>query len=313
MIENKERKKIGIKRHGMRRGIAILPNLLTTANLFCGFFAITKSIQGYRQDMQGEFVFAAWMIILAGFLDGLDGRVARLTKTQSDFGVEYDSLADLTTFCMAPAVLMYTWALVSYGKFGIAACFLFFACGALRLARFNIQASGVEKMNFQGLPTPSAGGFAAASLIFYEHIHEHLFSLSEPPSLLILIMVVGLGLLMVSNVKYRSFKKIKRASFFFMVCALGIIFIVAAQPEIMFFVIGVIYVTSGIVEWIWRSPEKIRNLKDLIQRFFQEKKKDSEYFDDEEEYKYDEIDFDDSEDSEIVHKDKILKISKKEQ
>ncbi|MBF0106105.1 MAG: CDP-diacylglycerol--serine O-phosphatidyltransferase [Deltaproteobacteria bacterium] len=257
-----------IQRQGMKRGVALLPNLLTTANLFCGFFSITKAIQG-------DYVFAAWMIILAGFFDGLDGRLARLTHTQSDFGIEYDSLSDLTTFCMAPAVLMFTWALNGYGKFGIAACFLFFACGALRLARFNIQADGVEKVNFQGLPTPSGGGFCAATLVF----HNHLFGSQSPPSLVILIMVVGLGLLMVSNVKYRSFKKIKRASFLFMICMVGIIFIVAAQPEVMFFVIGVVYVTSGIIEWIWKSPEKIRNLKDLIQRFFDEKRRDSEYFD----------------------------------
>ena len=116
----------------MRRGVALLPNLLTTANLFCGFFSITKTLSG-------DFVFAVWLIVLAGLFDFLDGRVARMTHTQSRFGTEYDSLADLSTFCMSPAVLAYNWDLKTFDKIGIAACFLYFACGALRLARFNVQ------------------------------------------------------------------------------------------------------------------------------------------------------------------------------
>jgi len=289
-----------IKRYGMRRGIYLLPNLLTTANLFCGFFSVIKS-------MQGDYVFAAWMIVFAGFFDGLDGRVARLTKTQSDFGVEYDSLSDLSTFCMAPAVLMFSWCLHSYGKFGIAACFLYFACGALRLARFNVQAGGVEKINFQGLPTPSAGGFVTSFLIF----NEHLFSDVSPPSLPTLCMMVGLSLLMVSNVKYRSFKRVKRASFFFLVCTLGLILVIAAQPEIMLFVVGVVYVTSGIIGWVWSSPEKIRNLKDLIQRIFQEKKKDAEYLDGEEHDVSEEIQDYQIEAGDVLHQKNVIKSPKK--
>ncbi|MGH7831115.1 MAG: CDP-alcohol phosphatidyltransferase family protein, partial [Candidatus Binatia bacterium] len=117
------------KNRGIRRGIYILPNMITTASLFCGFFSIVNSING-------EYLRAAWMILLAGVFDLLDGRVARLTRTHSDFGIEYDSLCDLASFGLAPAILAYTWTLHHFNQFGWAAAFLFFACGALRLAAF---------------------------------------------------------------------------------------------------------------------------------------------------------------------------------
>lgn len=262
-----------IKRQGMRRGISLLPNLLTTANLFCGFFSITKSLNG-------EFVFAAWLVVFAGFFDFLDGRVARMTGTQSDFGVEFDSLSDLTTFCMAPAILAFQWSLWSFGKIGIAACFLFFACGALRLARFNVQAGSVEKVDFQGLPTPAAGGTLVSFVVFYSH---WIGVGQNPRSFLVLAMVAALGLLMVSNVKYRSAKKVQRTSFVFFVVLVTIVFFLAAQPETMFFAVGVLYVSAGLMEWIWTSPQKIRNLTDLMVRIYNHRRENFVYDEDEEE------------------------------
>lgn len=261
-----------IKRQGMRRGISLLPNLLTTANLFCGFLSITKAING-------DFVFAAWLVVLAGFFDFMDGRVARMTNTQSDFGVEFDSLSDLTTFCLAPAILAYQWSLKDFGKFGIAACFLFFACGALRLARFNVQAGSVEKVDFQGLPTPAAGGVFVSFVIFYTHWFD---VVRNPASILVFGLVASLGLLMVSNVKYRSAKKVKRTSFLFFVLLVSAVFVLAAQPETMFFVIGTIYVLMGLSEWIWTSPQKIRNLKDLMTRIYNDRREGLLYEDDDE-------------------------------
>lgn len=258
------------KRQGMKRGIILLPNLITTANLFCGFFSITRSLEGH-------FEYAAWLVILATFFDFLDGRVARITGTQSDFGVEYDSLADLTTFCMAPAILAYRWGLYEFGKFGIAACFLFFACGALRLARYNVQVESVERDNFQGLPSPSSGGTICAFVIFFQEFLPT-FQLG---SLLLIFTTVCLGLLMVSSVKYRSFKKIRRTSFLFLVAVIGIIFVFTAKPEAMFFIFAVGYVLTGVAEWIWKSPQKIRNLTDLIQHLYNARKEQFIYDDEE--------------------------------
>lgn len=275
---------MGIKRQGMKRGISLLPNLLTTANLFCGFLSITMTLRT-------RYEFAAWLVVLAGVFDFLDGRVARMTNTQSDFGVEYDSLSDLTTFCMAPAILIFHWSLMDYGKFGVAACFLYFACGALRLARFNVQSGSVEKVDFQGLPTPSAGGTLVSYVIFYQSV----FGEGRNPSLIVLFMAVGLALLMVSNVKYKSAKRVKRGSFFFMVCAVGVVFVVAAQPDIMLFAIGVIYVGMGLVQWLWQSPDKIRSTGALIRRIYNERNEQMIYEDDED---------DDSDDS----SGKVIKI-----
>jgi CDP-diacylglycerol--serine O-phosphatidyltransferase len=251
-----------IQRTGIQRGIVLLPNLLTTANMFLGFFAITKAVHG-------KFVFAAWMIILAGLFDGLDGRVARMTKTQSDFGIEYDSLADLTTFCLAPAVTVYLWCLMGFHKLAIAACFMFFACGALRLARFNVQAGSVERVHFQGLPTPAGGGVLASFLIFHHHIFGDVTHLT---SAFVVVCLVALGLLMVSNVEYFSGKKIKRVTFPLMIAIIGVAVFLIMLPEIMFFVFGMIYILHGMFVWLWKSPQKIRGVTDLIKAFFEERR-----------------------------------------
>lgn len=223
-----------------RRGIYVLPNLVTTAALFCGFYSIVHSIQG-------DFSAAAWGILFAGVFDALDGRVARLTRTHSDFGIAYDSLSDVASFGMAPAVLAYTWTLHNFGKFGWGAAFLFFACGALRLARFNTQMNDEEKKHFQGLPIPAAAYFLASYNIF----HTYWKGSGEVASVLTLIMAVTLGLLMVSNVHYPSFKLVrlaKRQSFLALVGAAVFVFIVASAPATMIFVFTVCYVIWGLIE-----------------------------------------------------------------
>ncbi|MBI4411684.1 MAG: CDP-diacylglycerol--serine O-phosphatidyltransferase [Deltaproteobacteria bacterium] len=249
-----------MKRDGIKKGIYILPNLFTTANLFCGFFSIIRAING-------DFLTSAWMILFAGVFDFLDGRVARLTRTQSRFGLEYDSLVDLASFGLAPAVLMYTWTLFDFSRFGWSAAFLFFACGALRLARFNVQAANVEKKSFQGLPIPAAAYCLASYIILY----NHLFGTGRAESYAMVLMTFVLALLMVSNVSYRSFKGLdfnRRASFFYLVLMVAVLFVIASEPAVMIFVFSAGYVVLGITEEIIHSPRKVRNFADFVAHYF---------------------------------------------
>lgn len=255
-----------MKREGIKKGIYILPNLFTTANLFCGFFAVIRAING-------DFLTAAWMILLAGVFDFLDGRVARLTKTQSEFGLEYDSLVDLGSFGLAPAVLMYTWSLFHFKPFGWAAAFLFFACGALRLARFNVQATDVEKKTFQGLPIPPAAYCLASYVILY----HHLFGPGTSASYIVLLLTFLLALLMVSNIPYRSFKMLdfhRKANFFFLVLLVGVLFVIATSPPVMLFVASLAYVVMGVIEGIIRAPKKIGSFAEFMSHYFQAHPKD---------------------------------------
>ncbi len=143
--------------------IYVLPNLLTTMNMFFGFFAIIYSING-------NFIYAAYAIVAAAVFDSLDGRVARATNSMSRFGAEYDSLSDLVSFGVAPSIMLYLWSLEPFGRVGWLACFFYVACGALRLARFNVQSGSVEKAYFQGLPIPMAAGIAASSVLAFEDL-----------------------------------------------------------------------------------------------------------------------------------------------
>jgi CDP-diacylglycerol--serine O-phosphatidyltransferase len=220
--------------------VYLLPNLCTSASLFCGFFSVVKSLSG-------EFGQAAWAILFAGIFDLLDGRLARLAKAESQFGIEYDSLTDLASFGLAPGILIYTWSLHGMGKLGWLAAFLYFACGALRLARFNVQHDNVEHDFFQGLPIPAASYVIATYVIF----HNHLYSFSPPASILVAVATVLLGLLMVSTVRYRSPKMIdigRKNSFFVLVLLVIGIFVVAIKPEVTMFLLTVGYVASGLVE-----------------------------------------------------------------
>ncbi len=251
-----------MKSSGIKKGIYIFPNLLTTANMFCGFFAMIRSING-------DFITAVWALMLSGLFDFLDGRVARMTHGQSRFGMEYDSLVDLCSFGLAPSLMMYLWVLNDYKKFGWMAAFVYFACTALRLARFNVQASGVEKKSFQGLPSPAAAG----CMISYILMHNYVFGPdSRPSAYMIVPMTVFLALMMVSNVSYKSFKSIdgkKRANFFMLVIIVGVLGVIAMEPQVMLFVFGMTYVMIGLVAEIFRSARKIKSFKDFMIRFFQ--------------------------------------------
>jgi len=220
-----------------RRGIYLLPNLLTTAALSCGFFAITSAIND-------RYVNAAVAIIVALVLDGLDGRVARLTNTQSDFGAQYDSMADVVSFGVAPAILMYTWALAPLGKLGWIAAFVHMVGGALRLARFNVQLEIDDKRFFQGLPSPAAGAVLA---YFVWIAFEYEFDFSWLPYT-ILTLTAATGLLMVSNLRYYSFKDIDLRGRVPFVVACGVMLafsIVFAQPPTTLFVLFFGYALSG--------------------------------------------------------------------
>lgn len=220
-----------------RRGIYLLPNLFTTGALFSGFYAITSA-------MGGRFETAVIAIFVAMILDGMDGRVARLTNTQSEFGAQYDSLSDMVSFGAAPALVMYSWAFSSLGKLGLFAAFVHAAGGALRLARFNTQLATADKNYFQGLPSPAAAAILAGFIwICLEYKYDiELFKYFA------LALTVSTGLLMVSNFRYWSFKKIDlkgKVPFIVAIAVmLGIAFVMA-QPQAMLFLLFLAYAISG--------------------------------------------------------------------
>jgi CDP-diacylglycerol--serine O-phosphatidyltransferase len=229
-----------------RRGVYLLPNLLTSAALFAAFYSIISGING-------KFEAAAIAIIVAGFLDGLDGRVARLTNTQSDFGEQYDSLADLISFGLAPALLAFNWSLSSLreisaltGKLGWLAAFLFVSCAALRLARFNTQAGIADKRYFQGLASPAAAGTLVFTIWFL--IDNNVAG--ETVRWLIFFEIIILGLLMFSNVRYFSFKAGPtgdKVPAYWVFLAILIIVLLALDPPVMGMIFGSAYVLSGVI------------------------------------------------------------------
>ena len=222
-----------------RRGIYVLPNLFTTAALFAGFFAIV-------QAMQGDFERAAMAIFIAMVLDGLDGRVARMTNTQSAFGAEYDSLSDMVSFGAAPALVMYEWALRDLGRLGWVAAFVYCACAALRLARFNTTLEVVDKRFFQGLPSPAAAALVAG-LVWVMIISGIPGSEYRWFSCAITLFA---GLTMVSNIRYYSFKdfNLRKSVPFFAIAAIALGFaLVSISPEMTLFGFFVLYGLSGYV------------------------------------------------------------------
>lgn len=218
-----------------RAYILILPSMFTTGNLFCGFYSILKSFSY-------DFEQASYAIIVAGIFDVLDGRVARITRSQSDFGVEYDSIADVVSFGIAPAVLAYVWVLQSFGRLGWAGAFFFAACGALRLARFNTMATELPKSYFVGLPIPAAANSIAAASILYHDLHF------DYPQVIMLVLTFGLGLLMVSSIRYRSFKDFDlrhRRGFIELVFLVSLLALGAIRPELSLCIIFGYYVLWG--------------------------------------------------------------------
>lgn len=254
-------KKKRIKKDSMKKGIYILPNLFTTASLFCGFYSIIFS-------MKGDFSRAAIAILVAAVLDGLDGRIARMTRTVSRFGAEYDSLVDLVAFGVAPAILSYTWALSPFGRWGWLASFLFVVCGALRLARFNIQIDIIESKVFNGLPIPAAASVVVTGTLLFYYLGG--VGRFNHPS--ILIGMVVLSLLMVSNIKYYSFKDLNlfsRKPFMSFVLIVVILIVVVAEPQIMLFTFAFGYSISG-PAWTLAKIAKKKSSKERLEEQKQE-------------------------------------------
>jgi len=238
----------------LHRGVYLLPNLLTTCGLFSGFYSIIATIDGSYQA-------AAICILVAHIFDGLDGRIARLTKSSSRFGIEYDSLADLVAFGVAPGILVYKWALQPWGHWGWLAASLYVTCGALRLARFNVQVDSVEKRRFVGLPIPAAADTIASTVLLYYRFggegatHKHL---------ILLAVIYALAALMVSNVSFNSFKGLKisaRQPLWILVALIVGLKFVIAEPQIFMFTAFLLYALSGPVGWLltYRKRQRARD------------------------------------------------------
>lgn len=236
----------------------ILPNLLTTTSMFFGFFSVINSING-------NFSTAAYAIVAAAIFDQLDGRVARITGSTSSFGAEYDSLSDLISFGMAPALLQYLWALQPFGRVGWLASFIYVACAALRLARFNVQSVNVERKDFQGLPSPMAAGVVASSVLAFQDLG---WEAERHWGLLVLCFLVAF--VMVSNFRYRSFKDLdfrRQVPFRYLVLGVLLIVLIASRPELMLFILFLTYGMLGLVFGVFnfgrdtRMKRRIRKME----------------------------------------------------
>lgn len=230
-----------------RKGIYLLPNALTTASLFSGFYAIVSAANGM-------FANAAIAIFVSMVLDGLDGRVARMTNTQSKFGEEYDSLADMVAFGVAPGLVAFFWSLNNLDQFGWAITFIFVAGAALRLARFNTQIGSVDKKYFVGLPSPAAAA-VVAGLVWCFHEYEPALWLT----LMTILVVGGAGLLMVSNILYNSFKDLDmrgRVPFAAILLVVLILVVIALDPGTVLFTAFLFYALSGPVRSLFRRSRK---------------------------------------------------------
>jgi CDP-diacylglycerol--serine O-phosphatidyltransferase len=235
----------------VRKGVYLLPNLVTTAGLFAGFYSVICSFHT-------DFFSAAVAILVANVFDILDGRIARLTKTTSRFGIEYDSLSDLIAFGVAPGILVYRWALEPWGTWGWLAASLYVTCGALRLARFNVQYDNVEKRHFIGLPIPAAAEVIAAIVLVYYRFggegetHKHA---------ILLLVTYALAALMVSNIKYFSFKEselYRRQPFWILIAIIVLLKLFIAEPQIMLFTTFVLFACSGPLRWVWVRGKRLR-------------------------------------------------------
>lgn len=236
------------------RKIYLVPNFVTTGNMFCGFYSLIASIRG-------DYVTAAWAVLAATIFDALDGRVARLAKATSPFGVQYDSLSDLISFGIAPGILLYMWALEPFKRLGWLAAFLFVACGALRLARFNVNSGTVPKGYFQGLPIPGAACLVATYIIFNDALDwippQHPFTL---------MLTFGAASLMVSTIPFPSFKEFhwkSRATFGYLLIGVLAMILIAVRPEVTLFLLICSYVglslVGNLVKFVLRSVRPHRS------------------------------------------------------
>ncbi|HET8564709.1 MAG TPA: CDP-diacylglycerol--serine O-phosphatidyltransferase [Candidatus Binatia bacterium] len=243
----------------LKKGVYLIPSLFTAGNLICGFFSILSTFKG-------EYVQAVIFIILANLLDGLDGYAARLTKSTSQFGIEFDSLADIVSFGVAPAVLAYYWALVPWGTYGWLAACLYVVCGALRLSRFNVQIRNVERSHFVGLPIPAAAEMIGATVIIYYFLGGE----GAPSKQIVLLLeIYVLAGLMVSNFHYLSLKKAdlhKRHPFWMLVSGILLIIFIIAEPQVMYFTIFLLYTLSGPLLWSFTTRKRRREKRgELVQ------------------------------------------------
>lgn len=246
------------KQFTLRRGIYVLPSLLTAGNMSVGFVSMLYS-------MHHNYTMAAWFIIAAIAFDALDGRVARWTKTTSSFGIEFDSLADMVSFGLAPSVMMYQMVLNTLGKPGVAIALFFVLAGALRLARFNVKAQDNNSAgDFIGLPIPAAAGILASFVLSYELFEQGSITVKTIPLIMqrmpiffkaIAPTMLVISLLMVSNIPYTAFKKFKFSrpkSLQLFVFLAASILIIIAYPQNTIFIVFVIYIASGLIGYIWR-------------------------------------------------------------
>jgi CDP-diacylglycerol--serine O-phosphatidyltransferase len=235
----------------LRKGIYLIPSLFTAGNIMCGFFSIVSTFSG-------QYVQAALFIIFAHILDGVDGYAARLTKTTSQFGIEFDSLADVVSFGVAPAVLVYFWALVPWGNWGWLAACTYVVCGALRLSRFNVQAGTSAKGHFIGLPIPAAAEMITATIFLYYYLGGE----GAPNKQVTLLLVIyGLAVLMVSGFPYFSLKNAdlkKRFPLWILVFGIILIKVIVMAPQVMFFTSFLLYTLSGPLLWSWTLVQRRR-------------------------------------------------------
>ena len=235
----------------LRKGVYLFPSLFTAGNLICGFFSVISTFNG-------DYVRATYFIILANVLDGLDGYAARLTRSTSQFGVEFDSLADVVSFGVAPAILVYFWALIPWGTWGWLAACTFVVCGALRLSRFNVQSTAPAKGYFVGLPIPAAAEMIASIVLMYYFLGGEG---SPNKHVTLLLVIYGLAGLMVSSFRYFSLKNSdlrKRHPFWMLLSGFILITLIIAEPQIMFFTIFLLYTLSGPLLSSWTFYKRPR-------------------------------------------------------
>ncbi|HHH28012.1 MAG TPA: CDP-diacylglycerol--serine O-phosphatidyltransferase [Polyangiaceae bacterium] len=259
----KRRRLLRRRKLELRKTLFLLPNLITLSSVFCGFYSMVLSSRAQSDD---DFYRAALLIVFAMFFDALDGRVARMTKTQSAFGLQIDSLADVVSFGAAPALLVHHWTLDQLGGHGLFACFAFVACGAVRLARFNVLStdkSGAPAKPGKyivGLPIPGAAGILVSLVVANRAVEGAMGA--ERYAGVILAVMLGLATLMVSNVKFRSFKdlKLNARTVLLVAFAVGSSAFIGTQLEPAFVLVWLLgfYVAIGILEWLWSIPSKLR-------------------------------------------------------
>jgi CDP-diacylglycerol--serine O-phosphatidyltransferase len=226
----------------VKKGIYILPNSLTLCGMFAGFYAMIAVLSG-------NYVHASWAIIIAGLFDGIDGWVARLTGSTTKFGIELDSLSDVIAFGVSPSILLYKWTLSSFGRPGAAAAFLFVACGALRLARYNVQMDSEEKKHFTGMPIPAAAFIVAATVLFFAEL-----DIGHSKSYYGFFITIICAAFMVSTMKFHSQKELnigRKKPFWILVGIVLFLAVFITHPEVTLFVMGILYLISGPAEALY--------------------------------------------------------------